>query len=149
MSIIARNSIRAALLALVVSAAACGGDSAAPDPAVGATYELVGVEALGNLGGGGSGIPVTFTDGSGKTLEFASGSLVLAPDGSFDLTVNVDFDGDEYDAGDLGSYSISGNAISLVSELDESTYAGAVAGSTIVTTYRVAGQQFELTLEAN
>jgi hypothetical protein len=140
---------RTALLALTLAAAACGSDTTAPDPSVGTTYALVGVEALGNLGGGGSGIPVAFTDGAGRTLAFESGSLVLAPDGSFNLTVNVDFDGDEYDAGDLGSYSMSGASISLVSELDDATYAAAVVGSTLTTTYRVAGQQFELTLEAD
>lgn len=144
---------RTACLSLVLAAAACGGDSTGPgpnpDPVLGTTYQLQGVEALGNLGGGGSGLPVTFTDGSGKTLRFDSGSLVLGEDDSYDLTVNVAFQGDEYDAGDLGTYSVQGSSLSLVSELDGSTYSGTVSGSTLKTTYRVAGQQFELTLTEN
>ena len=47
----------------------------------------------GNLGGGGNGLPVTFHDGSGSTLTFKSGELVLAADGSYTLEVEAEFNG--------------------------------------------------------
>ena len=72
-----------ALTALALGTAACGGDnsgSTGPEPApadVSGTYDLTGLRTLGNLGGGGAGLPVTFTDGGGSTLRFESGYLEL------------------------------------------------------------------------
>lgn len=142
---------RIALPALVLAAAACGADNAAPNPTPnvgGTTYQLVGVDPLANLGGGGDGIPVTFVDGSGKTLKFESGFLQLNDDGSFDLTLMVAFNGDEYDAGDLGTWTADGATIALASELDGASYTATVSGSDVTTTYKVAGLQFELRLNA-
>ncbi len=46
------------------------------------SYALTQVRTLGNLGGGGSGLPVTFTDGSGDQLVFLSGTLTWPPMGA-------------------------------------------------------------------
>ena len=60
-----------ALTSLALATAACGGDDgpSGPPPApadVSGTYDLARLRALGNLGGGGNSLPVTFTDGSGS-----------------------------------------------------------------------------------
>ena len=108
---------------------------------------LVQVHPLASLGGGGDGIPVSFVDGSGRTLEFKSGSFTLEPSGEFDLTVNVDFEDSSYDAGDLGIYTASGSSLSLTSMLDDAAYSATISGDKLETTYKVAGLQFELTFE--
>ncbi|HUQ14936.1 MAG TPA: hypothetical protein VM094_02690 [Gemmatimonadales bacterium] len=72
-----------AFTSLALATAACGGDDSgpsgpsapAPAPAdVSGTYDLTRLRTLGNLGGGGNSLPVTFTDGSGSTLTFRSES---------------------------------------------------------------------------
>src|SRR5262245_66401609 len=83
---------------LTLAIAACGGDgdNVGPAPApsdVAGTYGLSQVISKGSLSGGGSGMPVSFTDGGGTTLTFVSGTLVLGEDGSYDLTVDATFGG--------------------------------------------------------
>lgn len=61
-----------AFTVLALATAACGGDSdsTGPGPApadVSGIYELTRLRTLGNLSGGGNGLPVTFTDGGGST----------------------------------------------------------------------------------
>jgi hypothetical protein len=112
------------------------------------SYTLVGVQAIASLGGGGSGVPVTFVDGSGRQLRFDSGSLKLEADGSYDLTVNVVFNNSSYDAGDLGTYARNGASLAFSSQLDPAdNFAGTEAGSHLKAPYRVAGLMFELDLK--
>ena len=75
-----RRLVGTAFTTLALATAACGGDdngSTGPGPApadVSGTYALTGLRTLGSLGGGGNGLPVTFTDGSGSTLTFSGGT---------------------------------------------------------------------------
>lgn len=146
-----RIPLAAALALVVVTAAACSSDSSgpSPSPSTGSTYTMTGVTTLANLGGGGPGLPVTFTDGAGKTLKFENGSLVLEADGTYNLTVNVVYKDDAYDAGDLGTYSMEGNTVSLNSTLDDGSYTAVVAGSALTVTYRVKGINFDLAFQAD
>lgn len=119
-----RNPLKLAsrLLFAVAAAAtlACGEGSesgtgpSTPPPsggepvAVGGTYALNQVRTLGNLGGGGSGLPADFVDGSGDHLVFLSGSLVLGEDGRFDMAVQATFRGNAVEMTDYGTYSVAG-----------------------------------------
>jgi hypothetical protein len=87
-----------ALLALTTAACGGGDDSTGPGPTphpmpdeVQGAYVLSQVRTLGNLGGGGSGLPVTFVDGGSHQLTFVSGTLSLTPDGRFDLSVETTY----------------------------------------------------------
>ena len=75
------------------------------------TYALTSLRTLGNLGGGGNGLPVTFHDGSGSTLTFKSGALVLAADGSYTLEVEAEFNGGDVSMTDEGNYDTAGSTI--------------------------------------
>ena len=95
-----RRLFGATMTTLALATAACGGDGDSTGPSgpsgpsnqppadVSGSYALTQVRTLGNLGGGGSGLPVTFTDGSGDQLVFLSGTLLLGNDGTFDLSVD-------------------------------------------------------------
>jgi hypothetical protein len=113
------------LVLAAAGAAACGGDSGGstgpsdpPPPPGGGTgsavegsYGLQQVRTLGNLGGGGSGLPVTFIDGSGDHLTFVGGTLILTSGGSFDLKIQVTFNGSQSELTDYGTYSVSGGGV--------------------------------------
>src|SRR6476646_6653969 len=98
-----RNATRLMFGLAVAATAACGGGSDAtapsgpPSPPAGGSvpggYNLTQVRTLGNLGGGGSGLPVTFVDGGGNQLVFQSGTLIMGSDGAFDLTVESTYQG--------------------------------------------------------
>jgi hypothetical protein len=119
-----RNALKLAsrlfLAVAVAGAAACGGGSdggtgpSTPPPggdnsgSVSGTYALTQVRTLGNLGGGGAGLPADFVDGSGSHLVFLSGTMVLGDDGRFDLTVQITFRGSPNELTDYGTYSVSG-----------------------------------------
>ena len=112
-----RRLVGTAVATIALATAACGGDdngSTGPAPApadVSGTYALTSMRSLGNLGGGGNGVPVTFADGSGSTLRFTSGHLTLNADGSYELEVEAEFNGGAVTMDDAGSYDVSGSSI--------------------------------------
>jgi hypothetical protein len=142
-----------ALTALALGTAACGGDSdstgPAPAPAdVSGTYDLTGLRSLGNLGGGGSGLPVTFTDGSGSTLRFQGGYLELLADGSYYLEVEAEFNGGGVTMSDEGVYELVGNAIDFTPTGDPARMRdGLVSGSSITAETQFGGIPFEVDLQ--
>jgi hypothetical protein len=142
-----------ALTVLALGTAACGGDndSTGPGPApadVSGTYALTGLRALGNLGGGGNGMPVTFSDGSGSTLKFNSGSLELLADGSYALEVEAEFNGGGVTLSDEGTYDVTGSAIDFTPTGDPARMRdGTVSGSSITAETQFGGIPFEIDLE--
>jgi hypothetical protein len=141
-----------ALTALAIGTAACGGDSdstgPAPAPAdVSGTYDLTGLRSLGNLGGGGAGLPVTFTDGGGATLRFESGNLELLSDGTYYLEVEAEFNGGGVVMVDEGTYDMAGNAIDFTPAGEPSRMRdGVVNGSSIKAEVQFGGIPFEIDL---
>jgi hypothetical protein len=151
---------RFVLAVAVAGAAACGDNSdgstgpSAPPPASGnssevsGTYALKEVRTLGNLGGGGSGLPVTFTDGSGDQLVFVSGTLALGADGAFDMKVHVTFKGSPAELTDYGTYSVSGASIDFTSQKSTPRLStGSVSGNKITARSQFGGIPFEIDLE--
>ncbi|HEX6668394.1 MAG TPA: hypothetical protein VF061_02480 [Gemmatimonadales bacterium] len=141
-----------AFTALALTTAACGGDgdSTGPAPApadVSGIYDLTGMRTLGNLGGGGSGLPVTFTDGGGSTLKFESGQLELLADGTYWLEVEAEFNGGGVTMTDEGVYEVSGNAIDFTPDGDPARMRdGIVSGSSITAETQFGGIPFEIDL---
>jgi hypothetical protein len=142
-----------ALTALAIGTAACGGDSdstgPAPAPAdVSGTYDLTGLRTLGNLGGGGAGLPVIFTDGGGSTLRFESGHLELLADGSYYLEVEAEFNGGDVTMTDEGVYDVSGNAIDFIpTGSPERMRDGTISGSSMTAEVQFGGIPFEIDLQ--
>ena len=122
-----RGTLGLTALTTVAFAAACSDDGddmtgpgpgPAPDPPsadVSGTYALVEIRTLGNLGGGGPGLPVTFVDGSGNTLTFKSGTLTLGVDGTFALAVDATFNTSDVELTDEGTYAETGDGIDFSS----------------------------------
>lgn len=141
-----------AFTALALTTAACGGDgdSTGPAPApadVSGIYDLTGMRTLGNLGGGGNGLPVTFTDGGGSTLKFESGQLELLSDGTYWLEVEAEFNGGGVTMTDEGVYEVSGNAIDFTPDGDPARMRdGIVSGSSITAETQFGGIPFEIDL---
>ena len=141
-----------AFTALALTTAACGGDgdSTGPAPApadVSGIYDLTGMRTLGNLGGGGNGLPVTFTDGGGSTLKFESGQLELLADGTYWLEVEAEFNGGGVTMTDEGAYEVSGNAIDFTPDGDPARMRdGVVSGSSITAETQFGGIPFEIDL---
>ena len=141
-----------AFTALALTTAACGGDgdSTGPAPApadVSGIYDLTGMRTLGNLGGGGNGLPVTFTDGGGSTLKFESGQLELLADGTYWLEVEAEFNGGGVTMTDEGVYEVSGNAIDFTPDGDPARMRdGVVSGSSITAETQFGGIPFEIDL---
>jgi hypothetical protein len=155
-----RMATRFLLGVAVAGVAACGGDSDSStgpsDPPAGGgsaggiegSYALTQVRTLGNLGGGGSGLPVTFIDGSNDHLTFVSGTLILTADGAFDLKVQVTFNGSSSELTDYGSYSVSGGGIDFAS--DKATprlSTGTVNGSMLTVQGQVGKIPFEFDVQ--
>jgi hypothetical protein len=142
-----------ALTALAIGTAACGGDSdstgPAPAPAdLSGTYDLTGLRTLGNLGGGGAGLPVTFTDGGGSTLRFESGHLELLADGSYYLEVDAEFNGGDVTMTDEGVYDVSGNAIDFTpTGSPERMRDGTISGASMTAEVQFGGIPFEIDLQ--
>jgi hypothetical protein len=152
-----RSATRLLLGLAVVAAAACGGDSGGstapnPDPVpsdISGSYALSQVRTLGNLGGGGNGLPVTFSDGSGAELVFQSGTLILGSDGAFDLKVQVTFKGDPAELTDYGTYSVSGGGtVDFHSQKSSPRLSsGTISGNKITANSQFAGIAFEIDVQ--
>jgi hypothetical protein len=123
--------------------------SSNPPPAdVSGSYSLTQVRTLGNLGGGGNGLPVTFVDGSGDELVFLSGTLVLAADGSFDLSVESTYRGSSVTLTDYGTYSAAGGSVDFQSQKSTPRLStGAVSGATLTAHSQFGGIPFEIDLQ--
>jgi hypothetical protein len=155
-----RTATRLFLTLAVVGATACGGGDDATAPSSGSepgnppssdvsgSYALKQVRTLGNLGGGGSGLPVTFIDGSGDQLVFSSGTLVLASDGTFDMKVQVTFKGSSAELTDYGTYSVAGGSIDFDSQKATPRLSTAtVSGNKVTANSQFGGIPFEIDLE--
>ena len=144
-----------AFTTLALTTAACGGDNDStgpgPGPApadVSGTYGLTSLRALSNLGGGGNGLPVTFTDGSGSTLSFETGYLELRADGSYYLEVEAEFNGGGVTMSDEGTYDVSGASIDFTPTGDPARMRdGTVSGGSITAETQFGGIPFEIDLE--
>jgi hypothetical protein len=143
-----------AFTVLALGTAACGGDDdstgpGAPPPAdVSGTYDLTGLRSLGNLGGGGNGLPVTFIGGGGATLKFNSGYLELQADGSYHLEVEAEFNGGGVTMSDEGTYDVTGSAIDFTPTGDPARMRdGVISGSSITAETQFGGIPFEIDLE--
>jgi hypothetical protein len=155
-----RTATRLLLTLAVVGATACGGgdDATAPSPGpqpgpapsgnVSGSYSLTQVRTKGNLGGGGSGLPVTFVDGSGDQLVFSSGTLMLGSDGTFDMKVQVTFKGSSAELTDYGTYSAAGGSIDFASQKATPRLSTAtLSGNKITANSQFGGIPFEIELE--
>jgi hypothetical protein len=138
------------------AATACGGgdDSSgtgpSPEPAPGevqGAYVLTQVRTLGNLGGGGNGLPVTFVDGGGHQLTFISGTLSLTSDNRFDMSIEATYKGDPVTFTDYGTYSAAGGSIDFASEKSTPRLSSAsLSGSNLTAQSRFGGIPFEVDL---
>lgn len=152
-SISLRRFAGIALTTLALATAACGGDDSGPSgppaPAdVSGTYDLVRLRALGNLGGGGNGLPVTFIGGGGSTLTFKSGHLTLGGDGSYELEVEAEYNGGGVTMSDEGTYDVTGNAIDFTPTGSPARMKdGTVSGSSMTAETQFGGIGFEIDLQ--
>jgi hypothetical protein len=153
-SISLRRFLGTALTTLALVTAACGDDdngSTGPQPApadVSGEYALTSLRTLGNLGGGGNGLPVTFTDGGGATLKFISGVLSLQSDGSYWLEVEAEFNGGAVTMSDEGVYDVSGSSIDFTPTGDPARMRdGTISGSTMTAETQFGGIPFEIDLQ--
>jgi len=152
-----RRFVGPALASLAIATAACGGgdggDTTGPsDPGVPAdvsgTYAITGIKTLGTLHGGGSGMPVTFTDGGGSSLTFNSGSLTLNGDNGYSLSVDASFNGSAVTMTDEGTWSLAGNSITFSpSGSPKRMKDGTVGGTKITARTQFGGIPFEITVQ--
>jgi hypothetical protein len=154
LSLSLRRFIGTAFTTLAVATAACGGDdngSTGPQPVpadVSGTYSLTSLRSLGSLGGGGNGLPVTFTDGSGSTLTFSTGVMVLNADGSYTLEVEAEFNGGGVTLTDEGLYDLTGNAIDFTPTGDPARMRdGTISGTSMTAETQFGGIPFEIDLQ--
>ena len=148
-----RTATRLLLGLAIVGAAACGSgdDATAPSPGpapsggISGNYALAQVRTHGNLSGGGSGLPVTFVDGSGDHLVFLSGTLTLGADGAFDMKVQVTFKGNPSELTDYGTYTESGGTIAFSSQKSTPRLSsGTVSCNQITAQSQFGGIPFEI-----
>ncbi len=154
LSLSLRRFIGTAFTTLAVATAACGGDddgSTGPQPVptdVSGTYSITSLRSLGSLGGGGNGLPVTFTDGSGSTLTFSTGVMVLNADGSYTLEVEAEFNGGGVTLTDEGLYDLTGNAIDFTPTGDPARMRdGTISGTSMTAETQFGGIPFEIDLQ--
>lgn len=148
-----RRYLGTAFAVAALATSACGDDNdstgpSAPAPAdVSGTYQLQRVRTLGNLGGGGNSLPVTFTDGSGSTLTFQGGTLALAQDGTYTLEVEAEFNGGGVTLTDEGNYAMAGNTIDFDPTGDpERMKDGTISGNAMTAQTQFGGIPFEIEL---
>jgi hypothetical protein len=150
-----KHATRVLLGLVVAGAAACGGggdDATAPSgPPAGGTvegsYALSHVRTLGNLGGGGNGMPVSFTDGAGHQLVFLSGTLAMASDGAFNLAVQTTYRGSPAELTDYGTYEAAGAGITFHSGKSTPRLStGGISGNTLTANSQFGGIPFEIQL---
>lgn len=154
LSLSLRRVVVTAFATFALATAACGGDDNGPSgptppaPAdVSGSYSLTALRTLGNLGGGGNGLPVTFTDGSGSTLSFSSGTLTLLSDGSYALEVEAQFNGGDITMTDEGIYDVTGNVIDFTPTGDPARMKdGTISGSSMTAETQFGGIPFEIDL---
>jgi hypothetical protein len=148
LTIALRRMLGMSLAALAIATTACGGDDSSGPAApadVSGSYSLQRVKTLGSLGGGGNSLPVTFTDGSGSTLTFHSGSLAIAADGTYALSVEADFNGNDVTLSDEGTYTRSGANITFVPTSNPARMVSAVlSGATMTAKTQFGGIPFEI-----
>jgi hypothetical protein len=152
-----RRLFGATLTTLALATAACGGDSDSTGPSdpagppaadVSGSYALTQVRTLGNLGGGGNGLPVTFIGGGGSTLTFNSGHLTLKSDGSYELQVEAVYNGGGVTMSDEGNYDVSGSSIDFTPTGDPKRMKdGTISGSSMTATTQFGGIPFEIDLQ--
>lgn len=146
----------------LVAAAACGGsDATGPSGAgggggagpsgsagVSGSYALAEVRKLSNIGGGGSGLPVTFIDGSGDHFVFQGGQLILGSDGTYDMKVQITFRGDPSELTDYGTYTESNGALTFVSQKTTPRLSdGTLSGDKLTAHSQFGGLPFEIDLQ--
>ena len=149
-----RRFVGTALTSLALVTAACGGDSdsTGPSPNPGPSdasgvYALTSLRTLGSLGGGGNGLPVTFTDGSGSTLTFKSGELVMTAGGAYSLEVKAEFNGGAVTMSDEGHYSVAGGSIDFNPTGSPARMKdGTISGNKITAETQFGGIPFEIKL---
>ncbi len=145
------RSLIALALALSLAAAACGdsSDPAGPGPVVTAgSYSLTQVRTKGKLQGGGSGLPVTFTDGGGTRLTFLSGGLFLDEDGSYTLSVQATFKGNSLEMTDEGVYVRNGDSVSFsATSGNPRLFTAVMSGSKMTAQSQFGGIPFEIDLQ--
>ena len=154
-SISLRRFIGTAVTTLALATAACGGDdnngSTGPQPVpadVSGSYNLTSLRTLGSLGGGGNGVPVTFTDGSGSTLTFKGGYLALNADGTYELAVDAAFNGGDVTLTDEGVYDLTGSAIDFTPTGDPARMRdGVISGTSMTAETQFGGIPFEIDLQ--
>lgn len=93
-------------------------------------------------------MPVTFTDGSGSTLEFLGGQLVLAADGTYTLEVEAEFNGGGVTMTDEGLYQLEGATLDFDPTGDpQRMVSGTVSGGSITAETQFGGIPFQVALD--
>jgi hypothetical protein len=91
---------------------------------------------------------VTFTDGSGSTLTFSTGVMVLNADGSYTLEVEAEFNGGGVTLTDEGLYDLTGNAIDFTPTGDPARMRdGTISGTSMTAETQFGGIPFEIDLQ--
>lgn len=139
-------------LTIVLSIVSCSDNSNGPEneePLGVGSYPLVQVEAISNLSGGGSGIPVIFTDGGGNELTFHEGSLELLAGGLYDLSLVIQLNSANTPIGYEGAYTQNGSTLDFQDDDDsENNFSASIDEWRLVIQHNsIAGVSFRLTFD--